>query len=674
MRMLAWIDGALLAQRGHLFPWMPVCFATGVGGYFLLRAEPGAGVYAGLGLLGVICTGIALRWPGGWSALAWSLALVAAGGCVAGLRAHLVAAPVLPMPQYYGPVEGRVVALDRSASDAVRVTLDRVRLEGVAPISRPARVRVSLHGPDPPALWPGQVVMTTARLLPPQGPVEPGGFDFRRHSWFLGLGAVGYTRTPVLTVTPAGDGLWLARLRMAAAERVRSVLPGDVGGFAAAVTTGDRSAVGQEALEALRGSNLAHLLAISGLHMGLLAGFVFAALRLGLALAPPLALRLPARKLAAVGALVAAAGYLALSGGNVATQRAFVMTAVVLGAVLVDRRAFSLRAVAAAAMIVLVLRPEALTGPGFQMSFAATTALVAVFGLLRDGGWRMRPAWAAPVLGVALSSAVAGLATAPVAAAHFNMLSHYGLAANLLSVPVMGTVVIPAAVLAAVTAPLGLDWIGLTIMGWGLDWILGVARWVSALDGARGQVVSPPGSVLPMLALGMLWVILWQGRARWAGLVPAALAFVVWAQAERPAVLIDGSGGLVGVMTPEGRALSKPRGARFVAEVWLENDGDGAAQAKAAERWSGPPGAVRRMRAGDTEVVHVVGKRGARKMTTCAPHQLVVASVPLALKGGCRVLDPTALRKTGSLALRDGRWVAARDRAGDRLWNRGPVQ
>jgi len=512
--------------------------------------------------------------------------------------------------------------------------------------------------------------------MPPQGPVEPGGFDFRRHSWFLGLGAVGYTRMPVLTVAPAeaARGLWVERVRMAASERVRRVLPGDTGGFAAAVTSGDRSGVSQAALEALRGSNLAHLLAISGLHMGLLAGFVFGSLRLVLALVPPLALRLPARKLAALGALVAAAGYLALSGGNVATERAFVMTAVILCAVLVDRRAFSLRAVAMAALIVLGLRPEALTGPGFQMSFAATTALIAVFEMLRDRRWRMRPAWAAPVAGVVISSAVAGLATAPVSAAHFNTMSHYGLFANLLSVPLMGVLVIPAAVLAALLAPLGLDWIGLRLMGLGLDWILGVAHRVVALDGAQSHVVSPPGWVLPVLALGMLWVILWQGRARWAGLAPAAAALLLWTQAERPAVLIDAGGGLVGVMTPEGRALSKPRGAGFTARVWLENDGDGAGQEEAAARWPGERGPVRRFATGAGEVVHVLGKRGADGFTECRAGQIVVASVRLKLEGGCRVLDPLALRATGSLALTREGWTSARAEGGARPWNRPPGQ
>lgn len=672
-RVLARADLVLLNQRGHLFPWAPVFLAIGIGWYFSLAIEPVWTVYGGVASVGLVAAAAALRWPSGLSALGWALALAAVGFCLAGNRAHQVGGPVLGW-RYYGPIEGRVVGLDRSASDAVRVTLDQVRLERVGPHRRPDRVRISLHGPAA-DIKPGQRIMTTGHLSPPQGPVEPGGFDFRRHAWFQGLGAVGYTRTPVLLAAPATEGragLKVLAIRMAASDRVRELLPGDVGGFAAAVTTGDRSGVGQGALDALRASNLAHLLAISGLHMGLLAGFVFAALRVGLSLIPAFALRFPVKKVAAIGALGAAAGYLALSGGNVATERAFIMVAVVLLAVLVDRRAFSLRAVAMAALIVLVLRPEALLGPGFQMSFAATTGLVAFFGWLRDANLPRAPNFVKPVLGVILSSAIAGLATAPVGAAHFNTMSHYGLIANLLSVPLMGILVIPAAVVALLLAPFGLEMVGLYPMGMGLRWILGVAHFVTDLDGAQSHVPGPGQWVLPMLALGCLWVMLWQGRSRLAGLAPVALAFLLWAQTERPAVLVADTGGLVGVMTTEGRALSKARGAGFIADNWLENDGDGSDQPTAAGRWPGAEDKIRTISAGSVEIVHVIGKTGAARMDRCIAGQIVVASVPLRLTGPCEVYDSRRLLDTGSLAIRDGRIVTAQDLSGRRIWNTPP--
>ncbi len=668
MGILERFEYALLVQRGHLFPWAPVCFGCGIGAYFSLQFEPVFWTFAVLAACSAMGFLLALWRPTAWTPLACGMALAAAGFCIAGARAHMVGAPVLDW-RYYGPVEGRVVAIDRSASDAVRLTLDQVRLSDAR---APAKVRVSLHGDavdfDP---RPGAWVMTTAYLSPPQGPAEPGGFDFRRHAWFQQLGAVGYTRVPVLIVAPPKpDSLraWIFALRMGVSSYVQTVLPGDVGGFAAAVTTGDRSGVSQSALQDLRDSNLAHLLAISGLHMGLLAGFVFAALRIALSLFPAFALRRPVKKLAALGAMAIAAVYLALSGGNVATERAFIMVTVALCAVLTDRRALSVRAVAMAAMIVLILRPEALLSPGFQMSFAATTALVAVFNALRDDAVPVAPAWMRPGLGVLMSSAVAGAATAPVAAAHFNQIAQFGLIANLLSVPLMGILVIPAAVIAMCLAPIGLDAVALWVMGLGLRWILAVAETVAGWSASVRPVPSPDPMVLPLICLGALWVMLWQGRARLAGVLPILAGVWLWVQSERPDVLIADTGKLVGVMTDEGRALSRSRGSGFIAGVWLENDGDRADQPVAADRW-GSDEPVQRWRYGSFELVHVTGKTGAKAFTTCMKEQIVIAAVAHEPSGPCQVYGPAELRRMGSVALTQSGPVTARDRSGDRLWS-----
>ena len=400
--------------------------------------------------------------------------------------------------------------------------------------------------------------------------------------------------------------------------------------------------------------------------MGLLTAVVFGALRLILAAHPVTALRWPTKGVAAFGALIAATGYLALSGGNVATERAYIMVAVALGALMIGRRALSLRAVAVAATIVLVLRPEALMGPGFQMSFAATTALVAVFGWLRGVDMEWVPRWLRPALAVFISSAVAGFATAPIAAAHFNAIAHYGLIANLLSVPLMGVLVIPAAVAALVLVPFGLDWIALWVMGLGLRWILGVAEFVATLDGARGYVPGPNAWVLPVLTLGFLWLILWRGTLRWTGLPAMAAAFVIWHSSTRPDVLISDTGTLVGTWTPEGRALSKTKGAGFIARNWLENDGDGAEQWQAAARWT------------QGDVIHISGKRALARFEGCATGQLVVSSTPVAraARMSCTVFDPKSLKTTGAIALRKekGGWhmTTARDLAGDRLWTNWP--
>ena len=669
----------ILRQRGHLSAWVPVCLAIGVGIYFGLPLEPGSGAYASLASA-VIGLAAAAQWLGERTRpLFLAALLVIVGILAAGARANMVAEPVLGF-RYYGPIEGRVIKVDRSQSDKVRLTLDRVVLERTPEWRTPAKVRVSLHSketfitPEP-----GMLVMMTGHLSAPQGPVEPNGFDFQRMAWFQRLGAVGYTRSPVLTLAPVEQGLagvMIQRLRSGISQGVQAMMPGDAGAFAAAIMTGDRSGMKREVLGQLRASNLAHLLAISGLHMGLLTGFVFGAIRLILSLVPVINLHWPIKKIAALIALLAASGYLALSGGNVATERAFIMVAVMLVAILFERRALTLRAVALAAIIVLLRRPEALTGPGFQMSFAATTALVAVFGALRHWDGANVPRVLRPVVAVLISSFVAGAATAPVAAAHFNQIAHYGLLANMLTVPLMGILVMPAAVMAAVLYPLGLAWVGLGVMRWGVLWILGVAEWVAGLDGALSHVVTPMAAVLPLIGLGMLWLILWQGRLRYAGIGLALIGFILWANTERPAVLISPSGGLVGLMGAEGRALSKPRGDGFSARSWLENDGDsGLEQAEAFGRagFSGEKGALRFMVDGQA-FVNLTGKEAeARLAAECLAGIWVVSTAYYDGEGPCRMIDAASLEQTGALAIytqKDGlRVTGAKDQAGERLWN-----
>ena len=679
MRALSKMQQILDDQRGSLFPWAPVFFGIGIAIYFALRFEPGQSLWTLVGACSLIAAVLAWHAPArrlGVSAVMLALA----GFAIAGIRAHSVEEPVLGF-RYFGPIEGRIVGIDRSASDALRLTLDQVVMRDMSRGRTPARVRVSLHGeqgfivPEP-----GQRVIMTGHLSPPGGPVEPGGFDFQRHAWFQSIGAVGYTRTPVLLIEPfqpSGFGIWVTRVRLQISAAVQQTISGRAGGFAAAITTGDRSGMDAATLEALRASNLAHLLAISGLHMGLLTGFVFAAVRVALSLSPHMVLVLPAKKIAAVMALAAGAVYLALSGGNVATERAFIMVAVMFLALLVDRRAITLRAVAVAALIVLTFRPEALYGPGFQMSFAATTALVAVFGSLRamPGEKRRWPKWISFIWGVALSSFIAGMATAPIAAAHFNQVPHYGLIANILSVPLMGAIIIPGAVLAALLAPFGQAWVGLWLMKWPILWILSVAETVAGWDGAVSKVIAPGPMVLPVMALGALLIVIWQGRARLLGLPVMLAALVLWTQAERPSMLVAQSGGMIGVMTEEGRALSKPKGEAFASGIWLENDGDSADQPTAFNRARfRQDGRMRWIPVGDGIVLHATGKvASASAVEVCASVDLVVVNVRIKPAQGCMIYDADRLMKTGSLAVEAGenglKITTARAVGGLRLWS-----
>jgi len=680
----------LARLHGHLFAWLPVFLGLGIGAYFALHQEP-SGLLLGTGLAAAL--GLALAWrigPAVARPFALAAALVVAGMLLVTTRAHLVQAPVLGF-RYYGPVEGRVLLIDRSASDQLRLTLDQIVLERTSPTRTPARVRITVGGDQPHiALEPGQRVMMTAFLSPPDGPVEPGGFDFQRMAWFLRLGAVGFSRSPVMALAPADPGqvgLVFARARQGISDAVRRRFPDDAGGFVTAILTNDISGLSPDALDSLRASNLAHVLSISGLHMSLLAAFVFAALRSGIALIPVVALRVSSKKIAALVALVASAGYFGLSGGAVATQRSFVMIAVMLVAVLVDRRAISLRTVAIAALIVLVLQPESLLQPGFQMSFAATVALVAAFGGLRDlpeDRWRL-PGWLRPVASVALASAVAGAATAPYGAAAFNKLSGYGLLANMLVEPVMALVVMPGAVIAAVASVIGLADPVLWVMVQGARWILAVSDFVAGLGGAVAGVVAPSPVVIPLMTLGGLWLVLIPLRARWAGLLPVVAALALWAIAPRPALLISGDGVVAGLMTPEGRAFSATKGAKFAATNWLENDGDLTLLKLATRRtgFSETADGLAFVVAGHKGLMVSADLTEERIGGLCGQTDLLIVyptdATPgiAAVAGPCLMVSPDLLRQMGAVAVSaagDGLALkGARQTQGARLWTGRPA-
>jgi competence protein ComEC len=674
------------SERAGLFVWVPVCLAGGIALWFALSRPLRPTEWLGLIALSMMALMVIFlaRSSARSGRLGWQSAealrlvcvaviLIALGTGLAALRSAQVAAPVLGW-RYYGPIEGRVVQIDRSARDRIRLTLDQVVLVDVRPNRTPARVRLSLMGKDGSLPEIGQPVRVTGSLGPPPGPAAPGSFDFRSYAWFQGLGAIGYTRNPVEVLGPPEGGGWrMQRARMAISTAIQSRIDGQAGAVAAALMTGDRSGIEERTNVVMRDSNLYHIISISGLHMSMLSGFIYAALRLALAgmIATGLPLPQASHKLAAFGALLGATGYLWLSGGGVATERAFVMIAVMLIAIICDRRAMSLRTVALAATLILVYSPESLASPGFQMSFAATIALILSYGPWRQISPHI-PFWLRPVAMLVISSLVAGLATAPIAAAHFQRMAHYGILANLLTVPVMGALVMPSGVIAALLAPLGLAAPALWLMGIGTEWMLWVAAFVQGLGGAVTALPLPPPVVLPLTGFGAAVAVLcWRGGSMLRRLTPGSCGFAaglamimlgcgLWGLADRPRLLIASEGQAAGLMTDTGRALSKATGGAYVTATWLREDGDLAPAEQAAARpaWQGDRGARWAQLGDGWEIWHVTGKgAGLRARSACQPRRIVVttAKIPsLPAPVPCIAFDLTRFRRTGALAIEMG--------------------
>jgi competence protein ComEC len=576
--------------------WVPVFLAAGIAAYFGLPAEPP--LWSGLAVLGAlgICAVLWRARPFALLALAFVSAPVL-GFTAAQWRTEFVAAPVLAATEQWADVSGQVLDVELDSPGA-RVTLDHVTVAGLAAEATPARVRIRLPASVPvPA--PGTWIAARAKLSAPSRPVLPGGFDFQRLDFFRQVGAVGIATRDVRIVAPAAEsqlGLlseawaaaWreIAAIRVAMAQHILAVLPGDTGTIAVALIAGDQYGISDATMDDMRDSGLAHLLSISGLHILLVTTILFGGFRLLFAAVGRIALYYPIKKWAAGIALLGAGFYVLLAGAPVPTLRSFVMAGIFLLGIMLDRDAISMRTVAIAAVIVLLIGPEGLTGASLQMSFAAVIALVALYEAIRD---RQASRERDPsLLGRAarylmltiLASLVASLATAPFALYHFNRPSLYGVAANLLAVPLTSIWVMPWAVASVMLMPFGWESVALVPMGWGIDGIRYIAATVAGWPGAAQPLPALPLPGLLILITGGLWLCLWRRRWRYLGVPLMALGMLTMLFVRQPDILVSEEGDLLAVRDTGGNyLLSTVTRAGFERKIWLRSVGQEEAEA-----------------------------------------------------------------------------------------------
>ncbi len=574
---------ALAVQHGRFAPWLAVALGAGILLYFTRSTEPGPGML----WLAAALIGLALLAARAAPLAGWGVGMLAAatlGFGVAGWHAARVPPP-LDLPRTAVIVSGTVAEVEL-LPEGRRITLEAPRLGGADPL--PRRLRIRLRGTDAGAVAPGDRVAVRALLREPSPPVVPGGWDFQRAAYFNGLGGSGTALGPV-SVLERGESTGFAALRAALEARMQAAIPGAAGAVAAALLTGSQAAIPPAEIAAMRDSGLAHLLSVSGLHMAIVIGLVFGTLRLLLALVPWVALRVPGKPVAALGGLVAGAGYMLLTGAQIPMQRCLVMAALVTLGLLAGRRALTTRTLALAAAAVLLVAPAELLGPSFQMSFAAVLALAAGWEALRGrvqapgrGGWRRRVLLA--IGGLVLTSVLAGLATAPYGLHHFGRLQLYGVAANAVAVPLTSLLVMPAGMLALLLMPFGLEAPALWAMGQGVAGILGVARLVAAWPEAAPMLPPLPAPALVVGTFGFCWLALWRGRVRMLGVPMIAGALWAGLSAPPPDILVSADGRLIALRTESGVFLQEQPGATaFARQALLRRLGAEAAQRLPAE-------------------------------------------------------------------------------------------
>ncbi|MDB5703638.1 MAG: competence protein ComEC [Sphingomonas bacterium] len=594
------IERWLEAERDQLPLWLPVALGTGIAAWFLLP-DPISWLTVMLALGGVALLAVAIGHGGRAGRMVAVAALLAAAGMAlvwwraGGATAQILARPVI------ATFEARVERVEPlPARDLVRLRLTPIRVVALPPrpprsrgrgkptpaferppqsVSLPAHIRVNLAEADVPAgLSRGATIQLGARLMPPPQPAVPGAYDYSRVAWFDGIGATGRGFGPVKIVTPGisnGSGL-----RERLSRHIRESAPGGGGAIAAALATGDQGAIPEEDAGAMRRSGLAHLLSVSGLHITAVVGAVMLLVLRLLALSPWLALRFRLPLIAAGAGALAAIGYTLLTGAEVPTIRSCVAALLVLIAMAMGREAITLRLVAAGAFIVLLLYPESLAGPSFQLSFAAVASIVALhehprvkawFAPRDEGWWRKLGRNLASLL---LTGIVVELSLIPIALFHFHKAGIYGAVANIVAIPLTTFVVMPLEALALL-----LDLAGLGAPLWwltarSLDLLLWIAHGTASIPGSVAALPAMPGGAYGLMAVGGLWVALWRTRWRRLGVVPFAIG-AVWAlMTPTPDLLVTGDGRHVAIRTANGGlALLRDRVGDYTSDMLSENSG-----------------------------------------------------------------------------------------------------
>ncbi len=572
----------LSLQHNNYILWLPVFFAIGIFIYFDLEFEPPLWVGINILIISYILIYFFRKILFGYEKyILFYISIACFGFMTAQVKANLFNYPVVKDSKKSQNIIGRIVKLEQRNRGS-RAWIDNLHIEGLIPSNTPKYIRITFRSKF--KLDIGDEIKFKARLRPPSMPSIIGGYDFQRLAWFKALGGVGFSFSDPEVIFKSNSNfsflMVIDKIRENINYIINSTLDKQQAAISIALITGDRNFIDGSTYKIMRDAGLAHLLAISGLHMGLVAGLLFFLIRAGLALSEKLTIYYPIKKYAAFAAIIINFVYLLIAGAPLPTQRAFIMTGLMLFAVICDRLALSMRLVAIAAFIVLFIFPESLFSPSFQMSFAAVIGLVALFDSPASRKLRMKLSHniltkiLGYILALSASTLVASLATMPFAIYHFGRIANYGLAANLIAVPLMAFWVMPFAILAMTLMPFGFAYIGLIPMGMGVGIIIDIAEIISGLPSSYQLVAKIPDISLGLLVIAGLWLCLWRGKSYYFAIILIILAIFIAYFDRKPDIILSQNGKLIAIningVDEQSRQmmLSDTRKGHFERNIW----------------------------------------------------------------------------------------------------------
>lgn len=582
MSLLKPFIDAFIQERERWFLWLPVFMGCGIGLYFSWGFEPALWVCIALVAVSLLLVAVFRQ----HSALPALVALLAftSGHLAAKIETLMITQPMLSAPVERAEVIGRVMVINH-LPDGFRLWLEDVQIEGVLQKDTPRKIRVKVKTQKE-IPQPGDFVVLRASLYPLSRPAEPGAFDFRRFAFFQGFGATGYTLSPwrIAEGKPPNMmqeiALFFERVRVSINDKLVAQGKDRNMAVASALISGDQSTIDKGTMQAMRVSGISHILSVSGLHITLVAGIVFFTLRALMACIPWLALQFPIKKIAAFFALLAAMFYTFMCAAPIPAVRSLLMSSLILIAVMVDRRALSMRLVAFAALVSLLLSPTSLFDPSFQLSFGAVMALIAAFEKneiewlrrFQHEGWlgKLR-LW---LIASILTSVIATIATMPFILYYFQQVNWYGVITNLIAVPLSTFIIMPMAVITVLAMPFNLQHYPIIIMNLGIKWMIDSAEFVSNWWGAATYHPAMPFYALLMVTIGGLWVCLWRTRWRFLGLVPFVLGTLTFLITPRPDVFVADDGISVAVRLADNRLAVRSKSLEdFTVQTWLQRNG-----------------------------------------------------------------------------------------------------